>query len=140
MMWQVCWTIFFSSQLDLLSILYILPNFLVKRYKGGKIIILKNLSSSFMRLASGYLNTQYVFQGWIFCLNFDCHAAVSSAKVVSNYVVHKGQLNSEWIYEVIISPKMPTKNLKDFCPGSLLLLWQKSFKFLVGILGETMTS
>ena len=32
----------------------------------------------------------------------------------------KGQLNSEWIYEVIISPKMPTKNLKDFCPGSLL--------------------
>ena len=32
----------------------------------------------------------------------------------------KGQLNSEWIYEVIVSPKMPTKNLKDFCPGSLL--------------------
>ena len=31
-----------------------------------------------------------------------------------------GQLNSEWIYEVIVSPKMPTKNLKDFCPGSLL--------------------
>ena len=30
----------------------------------------------------------------------------------------KGGLNSEWIYEVIISPKMPTK--KYFCPGSLL--------------------
>ena len=28
----------------------------------------------------------------------------------------KGQLNSEWIYEVIISPKMQTKNYKDFCP------------------------
>ena len=28
----------------------------------------------------------------------------------------KGQLNSEWIYEVIVSPKMPTKNYKDFCP------------------------
>ena len=28
----------------------------------------------------------------------------------------KGQLNSKWIHEVIISPKMPTKNLKDFCP------------------------
>ena len=28
----------------------------------------------------------------------------------------KGQLNSEWIYEVILSPKTPTKNLKDFCP------------------------
>ena len=26
----------------------------------------------------------------------------------------KGQLNSEWIYEVIISPKMPTKNCQDF--------------------------
>ena len=28
----------------------------------------------------------------------------------------KGQLNSEWIYEVIVSSKMPTKNLKDYCP------------------------
>ena len=28
----------------------------------------------------------------------------------------KGQLNSEWIYEVIVSPKMPTKNYQDFCP------------------------
>ena len=27
----------------------------------------------------------------------------------------KGQLNSEWIYEVIVSPKMQTKNYKDFC-------------------------
>ena len=42
--------------------------------------------------------------------------------------IPKGQLNSEWIYEVIVSPKMPTKKLKDFCPGSLL--GQKSFKFL----------
>ena len=25
----------------------------------------------------------------------------------------EGQLNSECIYEVIVSPKMPTKNLKD---------------------------
>ena len=31
----------------------------------------------------------------------------------------KGQLNSEWIYEVIISPKMPTENYQDFCAGSL---------------------
>ena len=42
----------------------------------------------------------------------------------------KCQLISEWIYENIVSPKMPTKNLKDFCAG----------KFMVGILGETMTS
>ena len=27
-----------------------------------------------------------------------------------------GQLNSDWIYEVIVSPKMQTKNYKDFCP------------------------
>ena len=27
----------------------------------------------------------------------------------------KGQLNSEWIYEVFISPKMQPKNYKDFC-------------------------
>ena len=28
----------------------------------------------------------------------------------------KGQLNLEWIYEVIVSPIMQTKNYKDFCP------------------------
>ena len=28
----------------------------------------------------------------------------------------KGHLNSEWIYEVIVSPKMQTQNYKDFCP------------------------
>jgi hypothetical protein len=32
----------------------------------------------------------------------------------------KGQLNSEWIYEVIFSSKIPTKNYRDLCPGSLL--------------------
>ena len=29
---------------------------------------------------------------------------------------HKGQLNSEWIYEVNVSSKMQAKNFKDFCP------------------------
>ena len=37
-----------------------------------------------------------------------------------NLCTVKGQLNSEWIYEVIVSPKMPTKDFPDFCPGSLL--------------------
>ena len=32
----------------------------------------------------------------------------------------KGQLNSEWIYEVIVSSKMPTKTYRNFGPGSLL--------------------
>ena len=31
----------------------------------------------------------------------------------------RGQLISEWIYEVIVYPKIPTKNYRDFCPGSL---------------------
>ena len=36
------------------------------------------------------------------------------------YTTKQGQFNSERIHEVIISPKMPTKKLKDFCPGNLL--------------------
>ena len=51
--------------------------------------------------------------------------------------IPKGQLNSEWINEVIVSPKMPTKQFTDFCPT---LSEQKSGKFLAGILEETMTS
>jgi hypothetical protein len=35
-------------------------------------------------------------------------------------VAGKGQLNSEWIYEVIVSSKIPTKNYRDFFPGRLL--------------------
>ena len=31
----------------------------------------------------------------------------------------KGQLNSEWIYEVIISPKIHTKNYRDFFPTTV---------------------
>ena len=58
-----------------------------------------------------------------------------------DYTVSKGQLNSEWIYDVIVSPKMPTKNFKDFCPGSFFRGGRAEiFKILVGILGETMTS
>ena len=32
----------------------------------------------------------------------------------------KGELNSEWIYEVIVSPEMQNKSFKVFCPESLL--------------------
>ena len=39
----------------------------------------------------------------------------------STNVCGKGQLNSEWIYEVNVFPKTPTKNCRDFYPGSLLL-------------------
>ena len=41
--------------------------------------------------------------------------------MISHNLSHaKGQLNSEWIYDVIVYPKMPTKIFKGFCPGSLL--------------------
>ena len=30
--------------------------------------------------------------------------------------LYKGQLNSEWIYEVSVFSKIPTKNYRDFCP------------------------
>ena len=76
----------------------------------------------------------------------------------------KGQLNSEWIYEVIVSLKMQTKNSKDFFTTKQTriiakkaaythqkitkkstsifdcMVLQKSLEFLVCILGETMTS
>ena len=52
----------------------------------------------------------------------------------------KGQLNSEWIDDVIVSPKMPPKIFKYFCPESLLEGRVEIPKILVGILGETMTS
>ena len=40
---------------------------------------------------------------------------VSSVKILESNA-YKGQLNSEWIYVVIVSPKMQIKNYKDFCP------------------------
>ena len=54
-----------------------------------------------------------------------------------NIVACKGQLNSEWIYEVIVSPKMPTKNYKDFCPTKqtrIVALFFGDFLVIVGSL------
>ena len=39
----------------------------------------------------------------------------------------KGQLNSERIYEIIVSPKMPTKNTKISALPSSKLVGQKSW-------------
>ena len=36
-------------------------------------------------------------------------------KLITYYLFKKDQLNSEWIYDVIVSPKMQTKNYKNFC-------------------------
>ena len=35
--------------------------------------------------------------------------------LINDLKLNKGQLNSAWIYEVIVSPKLQTKNYKDFC-------------------------
>ena len=40
--------------------------------------------------------------------------------LLNRNALFRGQLNSEWIDEVIVSPKRPMKNYQDFCPGSLL--------------------
>ena len=45
---------------------------------------------------------------------------VIKSKIFMTPQVCKGQLYSEWIYEVIVSPEIPTKNYRNFCPGSLL--------------------
>ena len=68
-------------------------------------IILENKSFQKMSniLLTGTNNQFRNYESWI------------PTNFLTNYV-SKGWLNSEWIYEVIISPKMPTKNLKDFCP------------------------
>ena len=41
---------------------------------------------------------------------------ISFCQVIQNLASSKGQLNSEWIYDVIISHKMQTKNYKNVCP------------------------
>ena len=47
----------------------------------------------------------------------------------------KGQFNSEWNYEIIVSPKMQTKNYKDFCPTKQTRIVTLIFgDFLVGVL------
>ena len=52
----------------------------------------------------------------------------SSELVIANQSIRpsKGQLFSERIYEVIVSPKMRTKNCQDFCPVNFLFVfWEK---------------
>ena len=118
MMWQVCWTIFFSSQFDLLLHSLHSSEFSCQKIQRGQNYHLEKSLFFFYETCLRLFKYTIRISGMNFLSQF--WLPCSSAKFVSNYVVHKGQLNSEWIYEVIISPKMPTKNLKDFCPGSLL--------------------
>ena len=43
--------------------------------------------------------------------HFFCQSSLNADLASTN-----GQLNSECIYEVTVSPKMPTKDYQDFCP------------------------
>ena len=58
--------------------------------------------------------------GYFFLVQLTLCTLYNLTKNTTVNVPTKGLLNSEWIYEVIVSPKMPTKHLKDFCPWSLL--------------------
>ena len=51
------------------------------------------------------------------CEQLDQITKIQPKIKISDYST-KGQLNSEWIYDVIVSPNMPTKIFKDFCPRS----------------------
>ena len=63
--------------------------------------------------------------------------AIFTTKSLFLWSNSKGQTISEWICEVIVSPKIRTNNCQDFCP----VLWgQISWQFFVRILGETMSS
>ena len=41
---------------------------------------------------------------------------IEKMPICINIAAIKGQLNSEWIYEVIVSTKMSKKMFPDFCP------------------------
>ena len=68
----------------------------------------------------GHVSCTYITSGWQNSNNVTVNLQTSVFIDYLEKIVVKGQLNSEWIYEIIVSPKVQTKNLKDFCPGSLL--------------------
>ena len=57
-------------------------------------------------------------EGWILKAKQGHDRTVNNVQTicyVASFAV-KGQLISEWIYEVIVSPKIRTKNCQNFCP------------------------
>ena len=49
-------------------------------------------------------------------LIFHSKGCLSETPLLILFGSNKGQLNSKWIYEVIVSSKIPTKNYRDFYP------------------------
>ena len=66
----------------------------------------------------GNYSREDIIQGRIVDTNWEI--TVCSLFQVQFLIENKGQLNSQWIYEVIVSPNIPTKFFKDFCHVSLL--------------------
>ena len=103
-----------------------------------------------------YITFLFIFNGWQLVSDCDgcshrrlCHTICSLLcfsldKLLdrNNLAFPKDKLNSNWIYEGIVSSKMWTKKFERRI--STLKVYKrvgkKSFKFLVCILGETMTS
>ena len=56
----------------------------------------------------------------VYCLIYESQKKLHhfKTKYANVFCRDKGQLFSEWIYdyEVIVFPKMQTKNCRDFCP------------------------
>ena len=79
-------------------------HFCPKRQRIGTFVFLDTWAqcsrNHFLRTILYFLHLLTIFQG--------------TTKVYLD--VTKDQLKSEWIYEVIVSPKIPTKNYRDFCP------------------------
>ena len=84
-----------------------------------------------------FLDIHYLSWGFLRITWLKCALGFFHQKIGLGF---KGQLNSEWIYEVIVSHKMPTKILRVSALPSNKPRGQKSLTFLAGILGETMTS
>ena len=80
--------------------------FLSKDTKGAKLSSWKiSLLLLNMRLASGFFKYAIRISGMNFLSQFDCHTAVSSAKVVSDYVLCKGQIIWKGLFGILNSPK-----------------------------------
>jgi hypothetical protein len=82
---------------------------------GSKYLLLKWLCTCFFSVRV------HPYQGYkrrLFSETQPQYLLCSSISLVVNnhFKLGKGQLNSEWIYVVIVSPKIPTKNYRDFCP------------------------
>ena len=80
---------------------------------------------SYFTLVKGVLD--HVFSNWLNLVQQLNWQDISKLRFCIWNDFLKGQLNAEWIYEVNVSPKIPTKNYQDFCPTSNKLPGQKSW-------------